>query len=412
MKKVMGFLGALIMTCTLLPFSAMAYIERGTVQISCDAEELTLGVGETYELAVTIDPAQEDQMPGCGMSDCPQKCGSNCLSKDNNCTCDSTSYDTYYADLKIKDKNEGIADAVYEDGKVIITALSEGETELKLSARLREYLGTSVVVAVKVVAKGEEPEDPVTKRVETEDVVSETEEYTAPDAAGGQSSCCQRAGENIKVSGIEVTTENHGEEDQQVHMDLTFCCKADSIEALDPADFAGTLAGEDIDVNNISVEMKEDVVRVNLKVMAVKAGVLEMTYQGDKVAPFAIHAIVSPGMNLEVVEQDPENASVTMRVSELFHIRGIGRVMLMENGEVIPTDDEDKNVFTGIHGHNFMELDGSAIAEKIVFGLNETHPTGYSFSCKDDTVTVKKENADGPVELLLKVQSKAEVELL
>lgn len=95
MKKVMGFLGALIMTCTLLPFSAMAYIERGTVQISCDAEELTLGVGETYELAVTIDPAQEDQMPGCGMSDCPQKCGSNCLSKDNNCTCDSTSYDTY-----------------------------------------------------------------------------------------------------------------------------------------------------------------------------------------------------------------------------------------------------------------------------------------------------------------------------
>ena len=44
MKKVMGFLGALIMTCTLLPFSAMAYIERGTVQISCDAEELTLGV--------------------------------------------------------------------------------------------------------------------------------------------------------------------------------------------------------------------------------------------------------------------------------------------------------------------------------------------------------------------------------
>ena len=59
-----------------------------------------------------------------------------------------------------------------------------------------------------------------------------------------------------------------------------------------------------------------------------------------------------------------------------------------------------------------MELDGPAIAEKIVFGLNETHPTGYSFSCKDDTVTVKKENADGPVELLLKVQSKAEVELL
>ena len=87
-------------------------------------------------------------------------------------------------------------------------------------------------------------------------------------------------------------------------------------------------------------------------------------------------------------------------------------MMLMENGEVIPTDDEDKNVFTGIHGHNFMELDGPAIAEKIVFGLNETHPTGYSFSCKDDTVTVKKENADGPVELLLKVQSKAEVELL
>ena len=86
-------------------------------------------------------------------------------------------------------------------------------------------------------------------------------------------------------------------------MDLTFCCKADSIEALDPADFAGTLAGEDIDVNNISVEMKEDVVRVNLKVMAVKAGVLEMTCQGDKVAPFAIHAIVSPGMNLEVVSR-------------------------------------------------------------------------------------------------------------
>lgn len=410
MKKLLSVFLTVILTCTLLSFSALGYIERGTVTITSDVAELTLEVGQVYELAVKIDPMQEDQMEGCGMSDCPEKCGANCLSKDGNCTCDSTSYETYYAAMKIKDKNEGVVTAEYEEGIVTITAVAAGETELKLSARLREYLGTSITVAVKVVEQGEGPEDPVTAR--TEEIAVETEEYEAPASNGSQSDCCQMTGTDIKVNGIEITTENHGEEDQQVHIDLSFCCKADSIELLDAADITGTLVGEEIDPENISVELKDDVIRINLKVMAVKAGVLELTYNGEAAAPFAIHAIVSPGMDLEVVEQDPENASVTMRVSELYHIRGIGRVMLMENGEIIPTDDEEKNVFTGIHGHNFLELDGPGIAEKIVFGLGETHPTGYSFSFEGDTVTVKKENADGPVELLLKVQSKAEVELL
>ena len=150
MKKKILLLLALVLCIAVTAVPAAAYIERGTVHIYADKTELFLKEGETGYVAITLDPAEEDQMPGCGMADCPQTCGQNCLSNDGNCTCDITTYQTYYTEVLVNNKSEAIAEAVYADGVLTIKALSEGQAKINVAARLREYMGSSVNITVTV----------------------------------------------------------------------------------------------------------------------------------------------------------------------------------------------------------------------------------------------------------------------
>ncbi len=138
----------LIACLTMISVPSFAYIERGTVHIYADTEGVSLKVGESATVAITLDPAQEDQMPGCGMADCPQECGQNCLSDDGNCTCDIITYETYYTEVIVTNKNEAVAEASYADGVLTIKALAEGEASINVAARLREYMGSSVNITV------------------------------------------------------------------------------------------------------------------------------------------------------------------------------------------------------------------------------------------------------------------------
>lgn len=152
MKKLLKTLVLVLIICAVLaPVTASAYIERGTVHITGDTSPITIAVGETAAVAVTLDPAESDQMPGCGMSDCPETCGQNCLSKDGNCTCDDTSYKTFYTEVQFKKLDESIATAEYADGIVTITGVAPGTTTVNIAARLREYTGSSINVEVTVV---------------------------------------------------------------------------------------------------------------------------------------------------------------------------------------------------------------------------------------------------------------------
>ena len=151
-------------------------------------------------------------------------------------------------------------------------------------------------------------------------------------------------------------------------------------------------------------------VLITLTVFAVKAGHVDLAYTGSAVSPFSVEAVVSPGVELETVEQDADAASVTVRVSELPRVRGIVRVLLLEYGAPVETQSDPPSPFTAVHCHDFLNMDGPAVAEKIAYCLGESFPEGYEASVSGDTVTVKKTDASAPVELELAVQEWVKLE--
>jgi len=154
MKKIGTYLTALFLCAALMAGSASAYIHRGTVQITSDTEEIRFCTGEIFQVRLQLDPAQDRQTPGCGMADCPEKCGQNCLSAEGNCTCDGTYLETYYADVQISNDDPGVVEVTYQDGTATFTALKPGTSNVTLAVRLREYTGSSVVIPVTVESSG------------------------------------------------------------------------------------------------------------------------------------------------------------------------------------------------------------------------------------------------------------------
>lgn len=150
MKKAFVVLAVALLLFAGFSLPAAAYINRGTVQISCDVTELALEAGQTVQVEYTVDPESSDQMPGCGMSDCPENCGAGCLSKDGNCTCDSTVYQTYYTEVQVKKADESVVRVSCENGVATFEAVGPGSCTVNLAARLREFTGTSVDIEVTV----------------------------------------------------------------------------------------------------------------------------------------------------------------------------------------------------------------------------------------------------------------------
>lgn len=206
---------------------------------------------------------------------------------------------------------------------------------------------------------------------------------------------------------VEVTTDNQGEEAQHVNFIFSF----DAAPAgLDAADFEVVLADEPVTAENVALTVAGDTATLTLTVFAVKAGHVDLAYTGSAVSPFSVEAVVSPGVELETVEQDADAASVTVRVSELPRVRGIVRVLLLEDGAPVETQSDPPSPFTAVHCHDFLNMDGPAVAEKIAYCLGESFPEGYEASVSGDTVTVKKTDASAPVELELAVQEWVKLE--
>ena len=372
MKRAL-VLGLVIIETVFFNVNANAYIDRGTVIITAETDSATVAEGEELVFPVSVDPMKDSQMEGCGMSDCPEKCGPGCLSKDGNCTCDSTEYKDYFTSVKVKASDPDIASAEFENGSMVIKGLKEGETDLNFGARLREWTGSSIDVHVTVTGK------------------AERENTELP-----------------KVQDIQITAANEGEENQ--HIDVALAFDSD-IAGLDTDDFTVSLAGNPVQPESRSAEMQGNKAVITLKTMAIKDGTLEMVYHGTEAESFAVHAVVSPGLELETISQDKDNASAVIRVADLYHVRGIARVQLMENGEIVPVPGTEI-MFIPVHGHDFLGMDEKAIAEKIVYALGEAFPEGYSFRQDEDKVIIEKTDAQESAELSLNIEESAAVELL
>ncbi len=78
MKKKMRFLAlicAAVLVQCLLAAPSFAYFNRGTVSLQLGQSAVSVAAGRSVSVSAAVDPIKEQQLPGCGMPECPQSCG-------------------------------------------------------------------------------------------------------------------------------------------------------------------------------------------------------------------------------------------------------------------------------------------------------------------------------------------------
>ena len=132
------------------PVPGDAYFDRGTVSVSLGQSSVSMTAGSTAAVSVSIDPLKQDQLPGCGMAECPQTCGDGCLNESGECTCAGTEYKTYYAEVSVSSSDSQTATASYSNGTLTVNGHSPGSAQITVTGKLRQYTDSSVVLNVTV----------------------------------------------------------------------------------------------------------------------------------------------------------------------------------------------------------------------------------------------------------------------
>lgn len=137
------------MTCT----ESFAYFNRGSVNVSVGKSSVSVAQGGSTSVSVSLSPSSSSQLPGCGMAECPQICGEkDCLDANGECTCNGTTYKTYYASASVSSSNTGVATASYSGGAVYIKGISPGSATITVKGSLRQFTSTSKTISVNVTA--------------------------------------------------------------------------------------------------------------------------------------------------------------------------------------------------------------------------------------------------------------------
>ncbi len=132
---------------------AYAYFNRGTVTMSLGKQSVSLEQGASENISISFSPASDDQLPGCGMAECPQICGEKeCLDENYNCCCNGTTYTTYYAYATVSSSNTSVATATYDNGVVTVKGVGSGTATITLTASLRQFTSSTQTMEVTVTA--------------------------------------------------------------------------------------------------------------------------------------------------------------------------------------------------------------------------------------------------------------------
>ena len=146
---------ALMIWLTAASVPSLAYFNRGAVQISLSQTSVSLDQGASASVSVTIDPIKEDQLPGCGMAECPQTCGSSgCLNENGECTCAGTNYKTYHSSVAVSSSNASVATASYANGTLTVKGVGAGTAVITATGSMRQYTDASVTMNVTVKGSG------------------------------------------------------------------------------------------------------------------------------------------------------------------------------------------------------------------------------------------------------------------
>lgn len=365
MKKKMLIVAMGMVLLAAMPKAAQAYISKGTVEIEADTEEITIAPGETKKIPVHLTPQEDEQFPGCGMADCPETCG-DCLTKNMECPCDGTEYETYYAQVKVRSSDEGVAAAQYEEGYVEFQGISQGEAQVKASAALRNFTGSSVTFQVHV-KEGD------------------------PEALDLQE---QEAGETPVE---KVSMDAYTGEDGNQYLEVRFLYESlsDDWKAFQDS-LKIVLAGTVVKAEDYTLEQTgEKELLLTMKMEALRNGILKITSKEETI----LEALVPTGVTLT------EEGDGVYKVASLWKVRGITWIQLLENGAVVEPK-EAFNVLDGaipVHGHDYQEMTEEDTAEKIVQALEEYFGDTYQFEQEGPKIILKKSGSEPASKLELKI---------
>ena len=134
--------------------TVQAYFNRGTVGVSVGKGSVSVEAGSNTSVSVSLTPASDSQLPGCGMAECPQICGEKeCLDANGQCTCNGKTYQTYYTSVSVSSSNTSVATASYSSGTLTVHGVSEGTAVITLTAALRQFSSGTTSVTVNVSKK-------------------------------------------------------------------------------------------------------------------------------------------------------------------------------------------------------------------------------------------------------------------
>lgn len=154
-KKIISIIciAALFQCLTAVP--SFAYFNRGTVSMQLGQTSVSVQEGKSVSVSVSVDPIKEQQLPGCGMAECPQSCGNTgCLNEYGECTCAGTTYQTYYSSAKAVSGNSSVASASYANGTLTIRGVSAGKTTVTVTGSMRQYTDCTKTISVTVTSSG------------------------------------------------------------------------------------------------------------------------------------------------------------------------------------------------------------------------------------------------------------------
>ncbi len=130
------------------PAPALAYFSKPAVGVYFGSSSLSLTTGSSGTVSVSVDMWSESQLPGCGMSVCPQECGNlstpggvvgGCLSADGWCQCAGVTYVTAYTQLSVASSNPSVARASISGGALSISAYSPGTATITVYSSLAKH---------------------------------------------------------------------------------------------------------------------------------------------------------------------------------------------------------------------------------------------------------------------------------
>lgn len=147
---LLALLSVLCCIVVLMPQSAFAYYDRGSVGLALGSGSVSVQAESSTSVSVTVSPASDGQTQGCGMAECPQTCPAECLDTNGQCICAGNAYTTYYPSVSVTSSNGGVATASYSGGAVQIYGNAQGSATITVTASLRQFATSSTTINVQV----------------------------------------------------------------------------------------------------------------------------------------------------------------------------------------------------------------------------------------------------------------------